>query len=60
MCNNQLCFDVEPSIGVVFAKCSVDIIVTRSNLSLTDAREKDCLRVMVYEEGTKQVQINFN
>lgn len=55
LCNNPVCFDVEPSNGVVFAKCSVDIIVTRSNISLNDARERDCLRVVVSEEGTKQV-----
>ncbi|KAG0715140.1 Motile sperm domain-containing protein 1 [Chionoecetes opilio] len=53
--NNPICFDVEPANGVVYAKCSIDIVVTRSSLSLNDARQGDCMRVMIYEEGTKQI-----
>ncbi|XP_045122516.1 motile sperm domain-containing protein 1-like isoform X1 [Portunus trituberculatus] len=55
LCNNPVCYDVESSSGVLYAKCSVGIIVKRSNLSLNEARDRDCLRIIIYEEGTKHI-----
>ncbi|XP_050732446.1 motile sperm domain-containing protein 1-like isoform X2 [Eriocheir sinensis] len=55
LCNNPLCFDIEPPNGVVYSKCSVDIIVTRTNLSLNEARERDTIRIAISEEGVNQI-----
>ncbi|XP_071520983.1 motile sperm domain-containing protein 1 isoform X2 [Panulirus ornatus] len=55
LCNNPSCFTVDSPKGVVRAKCSLDIIITRTNLSLSDASERDRFRILISEDGKRQV-----
>lgn len=57
LCNNPSCFTVDSPKGVVRAKCSLDIIITRINLSLSDASERDRFRILISEDGKRKVPV---
>nr|XP_053643694.1 motile sperm domain-containing protein 1-like [Cherax quadricarinatus] len=56
LCNNPSCFTVDSPKGVVRAKCSLDIIITRINLSLSDASERDRFRILISEDGKRKTK----
>ncbi|XP_042238924.1 motile sperm domain-containing protein 1-like [Homarus americanus] len=55
LCNNPSCFTVDSPKGFVRAKCSLDIIITRINLSLSDASDRDRFRIQISEDEKRQV-----
>ncbi|XP_045601564.1 motile sperm domain-containing protein 1 [Procambarus clarkii] len=55
LCNNPSCFNVDSPKGIVRSKCSLDIIITRTNLSLSEASLRDKIRIQICEDGKKKV-----
>lgn len=55
LCNNPSCFTVDSAKGVIRAKSSVDMIVSRTNLNVADASDRDRFRIAISEEGSRLV-----
>ncbi|KAK3851600.1 hypothetical protein Pcinc_041768 [Petrolisthes cinctipes] len=55
LCNNPSCFTVDQPKGFIRAKNSVDMIVTRTNVNVAEASERDRFRIAISEDGSRLV-----